>query len=424
MKEIFIFSTIHFILINFIKGNYIIMNFYKDKYISPNYTDNIFYSRITTDISFGTPEYNISLDITTDSPYFVVKGSNEPNEYKQENSSSFYFIKYGHRYSYKNIYFHSVFFNENFTINESKINLISMMNWSKNKSISYNYGIIGLQLNDIKFQEKNIFLNQLFDKGLIKDKIFTLIYESESRGVLVIGDLPYNKTDLLHGKKFKFCNNSFITNGIVYGTIFEEIKFTEKFYFFKKIRKKETNYIGIFSNYYYGFIGSKEYNNFINETSFKDKLKSKSCWTHNLDDDRFYGYICNGNVDTSNIHPIKFYHKGLDYIFEIKNEEMWISHNDLKYFLVYFSFNNQYSWILGQKFLEKYPIVLNGDKNMIGLYYIEKKETFSYFYICIIFFLFVILIIFIYYKYIRPKCIRSSLKKKLEDGIELEDILI
>ena len=423
MEKILIFNII---LINFIKGNYIKINFFKDSYISPNYTDNIFFSRISTNISFGTPEYNITVEISTDSPYFVVKGSKLPNEYKQENSTSFYFIKYGNRYVYKNIYFHAVFFRENFTFNNQTINLNSMMNWS-NKNITYNYGLIGLQLYDLKFQEENIFIKQLYDKGIIQNKMFSLLYENELRGELIIGDLPINKTEtnLLKGKKFKICNNTFITNGVLYGTIFDEIKFSDSYYFFKSFKTNELNYISLFSSAYYGYIGSKEYNNFVNETFFKKKLKNKSCWIKTIDDDKYYGYICYGNIDISNIPSIKFYHKGLDYIFEIKNDEMWINHNNMKYFIIYFSVNNQYSWILGQKFLQKYPMVFDGEKNLIGLYYNEDTENYFYLYIFLIFAIVMLLIIiYIYYKYIRPKCILSNLKKKLEDGIELDDILL
>ena len=96
MKQIYIVSYLLIIIITCIKGNYIKINFYKDKYESPYHIDNVFFTSISTDIYFGTPEYKISLQISTDSPYFVVKGSNSPNEYKQENISSFYFIKYGH----------------------------------------------------------------------------------------------------------------------------------------------------------------------------------------------------------------------------------------------------------------------------------------------------------------------------------------
>ena len=416
--DVIIFLILN-LIIYFVKGNHIKIHFYKENFISLNHIDTIFFSKISTNVSFGTPSFNISLEISTDTPYFVVKGSKNVNEYKQENSSSFFFIKYGKSYVYKNTYFHAVFFNENFRINNQTINLYSMMNWSPNP-ISINYGLIGLQLYDIKFQENNIFINQLYDKGLIKEKMFSLIYENEFKGELIIGDYPHNKTRLLNGKKLKVCNNTFASNGIVWGTIFEEIKFGKNFYFFGNFKTKDLNYIGLFSNVYYGIIGSKEYNIFINETFFKYKLENKLCWIQKINDDKFYGYVCSNKIDTSNIPPIKFYHKGLNYIFEIENKEMWLNYNNLKYFIIFFSYDNQYSWILGQKFLEKYPLILDGQKNLIGLYYKEEIVTRNYYYLYIIIILIIVLIIvYVFYKNINL----NSSKNKQTD-VELEDLIL
>ena len=409
------YILINLLLISFIKGNYIKLNFYKDKYKSAYHIDNVFFASMVTDIYLGTPQFKISLQISTDSPFFVIKGDSSPTEYKQENSTSFYFIKYGGSYEYKKKYFHSIFFQENYKIENKNINLNTMMYWGK-YPISHNYGLIGLQLHDIKFNESNIFLNQLYDKQFIKDKIFTLIYQNENKGELFIGELPFNKTKLLKGKKFKICKNNFITNGIIYATKFEEIKFRDKYFIFKNIEIKENNYPAIFSNAYYGFIGSKEYNNYIYQTFFKPKLVSKSCWTQNIDDDRFYGYVCTRNIDTSSISNVKFFHKELNYTFEIENKEMWVYYNNIKYFIIFFSYVEQYSWTLGQKFLEKYTFVFNGEKNLIGFYYLEIKNKDYTLYLILILLAFIIPIClcFRYFHFIKYK--------KIDEGIELEDI--
>ena len=421
MKEKYVIFKIFLVLIiNFIKGNYIHLNFYKDKYISPYHIDNVFFSYMVVDIYFGTPKFKISLQISTDSPYFVVKGETSQNEYKQENSTSFYFIKYGQSYEYKNIYFHSIFFNENFQFNNQLIKLNSMMYWGK-YPITPNYGLIGLQLKDIKFQENNIFINQIYEQGIIKDKTFSLVYENENKGELFIGDFPHNKTNLLKGKKFKICNNTFISNGIVYGIIFEEIIFREKHFIFKDINIRQFHSIAIFSNCYYGYIGSKEYNNFIYQTFFKPKIVNKSCWIQNIDNDRFYGYVCAKRIDISSISKVKFYHKELNYYFEIENEEMWVNYNNIKYFIIFFSYIDQHSWILGQKFLEKYTFVFNGEKNKLGLYYPDKKikNTNIYKYL----FLVLIIIVLVIFLYIYFSILHFNKSKKMEDSIELKDIL-
>ena len=415
--------------IGFINGKYIRIKFFKDKYKSSFNIENAFYSNMVTDVYFGTPPFKISLQISTDSPYLIIKGSNSnnPNEYSQEKSSSFGFIRYGHTYNYKDIYIHSIFFHENFKFNNNKtLNLESMMYWSKNQ-ITHNYGLIGLQLKDIKFGESNIFINQLYNKCLIKNKMFSLIYEDENKGELFLGDFPHNKTNktgLFKGKFFKSYYNKFITNGAVYGIIFSEILFRKKYFLFSNEKIQDKNYIGIISNSYKGYFGSTKYKKYIYEDFFKYKIKEKSCWIQNLENDKYFGYVCARNVDTSSIQDIKLFHKELDYVFEIKNEDMWEIFNNIKYFLIYFNYIDQYSWTLGQKFLEKYTFVFDGENNITGFYFDEKTEnvndsySYSVLYFLLVLFLLLILGIYIYYKYF---CF--SKKKQTEDETELEDII-
>ena len=103
-----------------------------------------------------------------------------------------------------------------------------MMSWGKTP-MTKSDGMLGLQLRDIKFDEKNIFLNQLFEKKLIKNKIFSLLYNDENSGGLFIGDYPNNETELLKNKKLRICKNNFGTNGTILGIIFDKIIFTKKY---------------------------------------------------------------------------------------------------------------------------------------------------------------------------------------------------
>ena len=401
--------------------------FHKDIYKSPYDIENVFFSSISTNISLGTPRKNISLQISTDSPYFVLRG-NALNEkkYSQENSTSFSFVKYGHSYSYRDIYFHSIFFDEKYYLEKNFIKLNAMMSWGKNP-ITKSDGIIGLQLKDIKFDEKNIFLNQLQEKKIIKNKRFSLIYEDENKGELIIGDYPHNETDFLKNKKLKLCKNNFDTNGAIIGTIFNKIFFYDNSIINNNKNKKSNNIIFqkfeekshliIFSNIYYGYLGSSHYNYFIFETFFKEKINTKNCWTQTIDDDKYYGYVCSKNTDMSIIPPVKFYHKELNYTFEIKNEEMWISRNNIKYFLIFFSFNDQYSWTFGEKFLRKYNMIFDVGNNFIGIYYSEDNNIFDYKKIVnkVIILVLVALSLGIGYKFIK----RNKKNKKDEGDIEL-----
>ena len=415
--------TISIIIISIIKSNYIQLHFHKDFYKSPYDIENVFFTSISTNISMGTPQKNISLQISTDTPYFLLRGEALSNKkYSQESSSSFFFVKYGHSYNYRNIYFHSIFFDENYFFEKNNIKLNAMMCWGKTP-MTKSDGMIGLQLKDIKFDEKNIFLNQLYEKKIIANKIFSLLYNEENSGEFIFGDYPNNNTELLKNKKLKICKNNFDTNGTIWGTIFDKINFYERvknnkneIYKINPNFKEKSNLV-IFSNIYYGYLGSNDYNYFIYETFFKEKINTKNCWTQTIDDDKYFGYVCSKNTDMSSIAPVKFYHKGLNYTFEIINKEMWISRNNIKYFLIFFSFNNQYSWTFGEKFLAKYNLVFDGSNNLIGLYYSEDSVDFNNnkLLIRILFIGIIVLSFFVGYKFIK----RNKKNKNEDDEIEL-----
>jgi hypothetical protein len=136
-----------------------------------------------------------------------------------------------------------------------------------------------------------------------------------------------------------------------------------------------------------------------------------------IDDDKYFGYVCSKNTDLSLIAPIKFYHKGLNHTFVIENDEMWVSRNNIKYFLIFFSFNDQYSWTFGEKFLVKYNLVFDASNNYIGLYYSEDDAIFNYYKISIFGLVvgFIIICLFVGYK-----CIKwNKNNEKKDEGIEL-----
>ena len=96
---------------------------------------------------------------------------------------------------------------------------------------------------------------------------------------------------------------------------------------------------------------------------------------------------------------------------------MWISRNNIKYFLIFFSFNDQYSWTFGEKFLAKYNLVFDASNNFIGLYYSEDNESFNYFRILILGLGIGLIFIFLLIGY---KCInRQKKEEKQEEEIEL-----
>ena len=130
-KKFSLFFSI-LIIVPIIKSNYIHLFFHKDVYKRPYDIENVFFTSVSNDVYVGSPPKIINLQISTDSPYFVLDAESLlKKNYSQENSSSFYFVKYGHSYSYRNIYFHAIFFDENYFFENDKIKLNAMLSWSK-----------------------------------------------------------------------------------------------------------------------------------------------------------------------------------------------------------------------------------------------------------------------------------------------------
>ena len=86
--------------------------------------------------------------------------------------------------------------------------------------------------------------------------------------------------------------------------------------------------------------------------------------------------------------------------------------------MVFFSNGTQYNWILGQKFLQKYPLVFDGEKNLIGVYYTEKNNNKWNKYIFLFLFIIIIILIIVY---LIHKYYNTPKKKVLELDIKLNN---
>ena len=77
------------------ESNYIRLFFHKDVYKRPYDIENVFFTSVSTDIYVGSPPKKINLQISTDTPYFILDAESLlKKNYSQENSSSFYFFIY------------------------------------------------------------------------------------------------------------------------------------------------------------------------------------------------------------------------------------------------------------------------------------------------------------------------------------------
>ena len=126
----------------------------------------------------------------------------------------------------------------------------------------------------------------------------------------------------------------------------------------------------------------------------------------------FSFYSCGQNINISQIQSIKFYHKGLNYTFELDYHDFFREYNNKFYCTIFFQNEYHVNWIFGQIFLKKYEILIDQDRKILGIYIpISKRKTnfFSWLFVFILFFLIIIMIFLIYRRTkLIPKRIKAN----------------
>ena len=126
---------------------------------------------------------------------------------------------------------------------------------------------------------------------------------------------------------------------------------------------------------------------------------------------------------------INFYHKILNFTFEIDDEILWKEIDNKYYFLVIFNENENNFWVFGRPFLKKYFIVFDVERKLLGFYLnnniFDNNNKFYYYSNILIFILtlFIIFLLFFIKKNIKNnKKIRANeLKENIDYTINDED---
>jgi hypothetical protein len=206
-----IFINIFFI--NEIFANDILsIPFYKSyhnlKGLSPKeITEKIKEIKLVSDISIGTPLQKIKAKLALTEYVFYIGGKDSlcQNKFIEGSSDTytklsdliyFYATSISEGYSSSDI----IFFDEK-SKEQKEMNFILGTNTDK----SNEGGLIGLNIqdDDTKKYENYNFINILKKKGYIKDFYFTIKYNNENSGNLIIGDLPHNYNEAYNSKYFK-----------------------------------------------------------------------------------------------------------------------------------------------------------------------------------------------------------------------------
>ena len=354
----------------------------------------LFYKRLITYLTIGTPEKEQMMLIDSDSNDFYLTSLNPTSTSKKsfefsefydfgenlfynETESSSYILEECHEQGAEN-YNESCFAKEKIKFDFGKYSSIEefpIKIAKKEKEIIP--GVIGLSVNDSMAYNLRSFLSELKLTNLIKDyyyffdwEIFNPLYNNY-KGNLIIGDLPHNvfpdkysKEDFVTMKKSS--DSSFWT----FNMDKIEIESNTK----KDIQITNTKVHTFYE--FYNVIGTVEFFNEIKEL-FLNKLKEENkCFVgkfrQNLfsNDDLNY-YYCDISVENilyDNLSGIKFYSKHFDYTFELTKDELYYKKGKYIYLTILFFEHLYNDWILGQIFTSKYHFVFHTDSRQISFY--------------------------------------------------------
>lgn len=250
-------------------------------------------------------------------------------------------------------------------------------------------GKLGLSLNTDS--ERTNIISQLKKKNYIEKYIWTLKYQTEESGLIIMGNEPHfydNKTYLMS----QYCSSYAVANKN------QKINWSFKFdniYFYNTNNQKvslEQNIVN-FSIDKGLIIGTDEYKKKIDDSFFSELIQNEICHidTQTFKDEEqntqeeYYIYYCSHSKfvgkgldsleDTPYNHfpNLVLYFKNCNMTFTLDKHDLFIEKNDRIYFLVIFKKSNAENnvWDLGEPFFYKTkynPIVFNEDAKAIGFY--------------------------------------------------------
>jgi len=230
--------------------------------------------------------------------------------------------------------------------------------------------VFGLRIKSEPHQYENpSFIDTFKSNGNIKDYQWTLKYNTNDEGLLVLGDTPLEYDPYYKNKQFLEHRGNAVISDDSFGLKFNNIIFNNEnlgssinaiFYY-------ECNVILVNNHFFYN----------ISDKFFKPYLDNYRCEI--IPEPLKYIYIqCHRNNFTDNdiraFPSLYFKSVDMNYTFELNHEDLFSKENDGE---IYFKivFDLKYNGMkFGKPFLKKYPFTIDNNKYTISLYVEQKTE--------------------------------------------------
>ena len=287
---------------------------------------------------------------------------------------------------------------------------------------SYFDGQLGLNMGYEDKYDSN-FIRILKSKNIINNYIYSLIYENDEEGILLIGEYPHNinlKNDLyIKYSSFEEENLNWMHAVKNEKNPRWSLTFDKIYYSNSELFQIQRNCILSIENKF--IISTFQYFNLVRD------IFGKKCKNYQVDYN-FQYLSCDKDIDKEFTPEINFFNKELNITFTFDYNDLFVDDGDSLNFLVAtYADTDEGYWILGKPFFKKYLLLYNMDSKMVGFYKnktpkitdnIETngKKTFSFntsIFINILLFIIIIILSFaLYHCYINKRRIRAN---ELED---------
>ena len=256
-------------------------------------------------------------------------------------------------------------------------------------------GNLGLQIYNSKNQFRNdYFVNSLKQSKIIDSYTWTILYMNSSiekndilnytnkdhDGILICGINEEDYNSIFKTKNIKAVKAEARTSGSLYWDI-TGVKVSYEY-----TKNKEGNYESLnnritFSNQINHIRCTESYFNSIKSTFFEVPIKNNICTI--IEKVQPMGsniIVCDKEImkQISEFPKISFYHKDLDFIFELTYNDLFIEYNNKILFLAVYNSYDQNIWYFGKIFMKKYPFVFDYDKktiSFVNIYNINKSDN-------------------------------------------------
>ena len=398
----FIFLILYFLIESKFIGNAIILpvgTFNEENYtIKSNSINNstiiknYYFNTIYASFEIGTPSQEVSLIINSQKlDYKIINFFNKTN-----NKLPYNFFNESNSKTYRTEGCKDIVIledieticksNDTFTfykdINIKKKNTINSLYFQLKKYIESDIpGEIGLGPFDKSLDEENNFFKILKNKNIINNYYFyfSFNYWNDTKGKLIIGDLPHIISPNKFSEDELVLTNIYIDSSteIKWKFEFNNIYINKSYLHFKKVELVFDSDIIIGTLELESELGYSFFNNFTKDKNFfEDTFKPKENLYLTY---RFYYFDISLKETLYKLIPsIKFESNELNYTFEITNDELFIMKGNYIYFKIIFPLTKQQdNFVLGRTFTLKYPFVFNPDLKQIGIYkkFINKKKN-------------------------------------------------